>query len=195
MKSNGQGLLVILSAPSGCGKTTVTNRLLEQRADLVRSISCTTRKPRKQEKDGKDYFFIPQREFLQERRRGSFLEWADVFGHFYGTSRSFVLNTLRSGKDVVLTIDVQGARKVRKKIPCATIFLMPPSFQDLKKRLLSRKTESPRSFETRLQKAAWEMKQARDYDYIVVNRTVGGSIRQIDRIIEKEKKRFRRKKK
>lgn len=195
MKGNSRGLLVILSAPSGCGKTTVTNQLLERRSNLVRSISCTTRKPRRQERNGQDYFFIPSKEFLRERRRGSFLEWAKVFNHFYGTSKGFVLNHLRSGKDVVLTIDVQGAMKVRKRIPCASIFLMPPSFQDLKKRLLSRKTESPRSLETRLQKAAWEMKQARDYDYVVVNRTVEGSIRQINRIIEREKKKFRRKKK
>ena len=181
-------LLIVISAPSGCGKTTLVNRLLARNSNLERSVSATTRRARKGEVDGRDYIFVSERQFLENRKRRVFLESARVFGHHYGTFKKTVLAKLGKGKDVVLAIDVQGARRLKKKIKGIFIFLMPPSMQDLEKRLVDRKRDTKREIEVRLERARAEIRCAKDYDYVVTNREVSETIREIEKILLKEKK-------
>lgn len=181
-----RGLLVVLSAPSGGGKTTIVSRLLARNPGLARSISTTTRKPRRGEREGRDYYFLTEREFLEKRRKRDFLEWASVFGHYYGTLRKKILEKLREGRDVVLAIDVQGARQVRRKMKGLFLFIMPPSMEDLEKRLLERQRDPRKEIEKRLQRARLEMACAREYDYVVTNRYLGETVRAIEEILAKE---------
>ncbi len=183
-----RGLLVVISAPSGCGKTTVISKLLSRNLNLKRSISGTTRKPRKEEVDGRDYFFLSEQKFLENKRKKAFLESARLFGHYYGTFKQSVLKKLTEGRDVVLTIDVDGASQVRKKMKGIFIFLMPPSIEDLKKRLQNRQSDSKKQIEQRLERANAEITCAKNYDYVVINRYVNETIDAIESIIEKEKK-------
>ncbi len=149
------GSLVILSAPSGCGKTTIVSRLLRRHPKWVRSISVTTRPPRLGEKDGKDYEFASVRRFLSLRKKKAFLEWARVFGHFYGTKRRVIQEAVRRGETALLAIDVQGSRKVRRALgerePLFSIFVLPPSIQVLRERLVKRASEAPDEIERRIQ--------------------------------------------
>lgn len=183
-----KGLLVVLSAPSGCGKTTIIQELLSRSPNLTRSVSATTRRPRREEVDGRDYFFLSRTEFLKRKKSREFLEWARVFGHYYGTPKQETVRRLRRGRDVVLTIDVQGARQVRRKMKGVFIFVMPPSMQDLEKRLLSRQRDPRREIEKRLRRARMEMGCAKEYDYVVTNRYVGATLRAIEEILAREKK-------
>jgi len=187
----GKGSLIIISAPSGAGKTTIVNRLLRNVSGLRRSISYTTRKPREGEIDGKDYFFLSQSEFLNKKRRGFFLEWANVFGKFYGTGESWCVEQIEKGYCVILTIDVQGMRKIerklRKKIRLISIFIMPPSLSVLKERLTRRKTDSPAEIEKRLLISAKEMKARSEYDFTVVNHNVRDSVKRIKKILNSVK--------
>ncbi|NQT46210.1 MAG: guanylate kinase [Candidatus Omnitrophica bacterium] len=180
-----RGRLFILSAPSGCGKTTVQTRLLRAKRNLKRSISATTRPPRRGERNRRDYFFISEVAFKKQRRDGAFLEWARTFGYYYATPREFVEGIRRSGRDALLSIDVKGAAQVKKQCPeTITIFLMPPSMKELKKRLSKRGTESETERRKRLKVARWEISRARTYDYIVVNETISSAISQLKEIIE-----------
>ena len=180
-----RGRLFILSAPSGCGKTTVEKRLLRAKRNLKISVSATTRPPRRGERDGKDYFFISEAVFRKRRRDGAFLEWARTFGHYYATPKGFVEGVRRGGKDVLLSIDVKGAAQVKKRRPeTIAIFLMPPSIAELKKRLIKRGTESGAEKRKRLKVARMEMARSRMYDYIVVNDTIPSALRQLKEIIE-----------
>ena len=183
-----KGLLAVVSAPSGCGKTTIIQRLLEQNKAMVRAITATTRKPRKDEIPGRDYFFITEKEFQKKKRKRDFLEWAEVYGYHYGTLKHAVLAQLEQGKNVILTIDVQGARQVRKKIEGVFIFIMPPSMEVLEKRLRSRKSDSIRQIEKRLMQAREEIVCAKEYDYIVTNHNVNESVAAIETIIANEKR-------
>ncbi len=182
------GRLIIISAPSGAGKTTVVEALLAASPELKRSVSYTPRSPRGGEKKGIDYYFISEEEFLRKRKRGFFLEWAKVFGQFYGTSKAACLDLIARGFGVVLTIDVQGMRKLTKKlsrkIPIATIFLMPPSMEALKIRLFNRKTDRPAEIKKRLRIAEEEIRARREYDHVVVNRKVNDSVRRLKRILK-----------
>jgi len=160
----------VISAPSGTGKTTLCRMLLKQMDRVVFSVSHTTRPPRPGEVDGVDYHFVTKEVFLSMIKQGAFLEWAEVHGHFYGTSKEGVLKQLAEGLDVLLDIDVQGARQVKKSFPEAImIFILPPTFQELERRLRSRGTEDEASLKVRIGNAKKEVLAAPEYDYILIN--------------------------
>jgi len=179
-----RGNLYIVSAPSGSGKTTLLQNLLRTFKDLRFSVSYTTRSPRGGEQNGVDYFFTDRASFLSMVERGEFLEFAEYYGQLYGTGRAFVEEQLESGKDVVLDIDVQGARQVKAKAPDAiAIFIMPPSFEELERRLRSRRLESDEAIQRRLEIAKREIFFYRDYDYIIVNDILENSTSLLESII------------
>jgi guanylate kinase len=174
----------IVSAPSGSGKTTLLQSLLRTFKDLKFSVSHTTRQPRQGERDGVDYFFTERKTFLEMVDRGEFLEWAEYYGQLYGTSRGFVEENLSVGRDVILDIDVNGARQVKQKVEGAIgVFIMPPSFAELERRLRSRRQESDEAIQRRLEIARDEISHCRDYDYIVVNDVLEDSIRILEAIV------------
>ncbi|MCM8783860.1 MAG: guanylate kinase [Candidatus Omnitrophica bacterium] len=165
-----KGLLFVISGPSGCGKTTLGEEIISGNKNLVRSVSVTTRPPRRGERRGKAYFFVNDKEFMELKKRNKLLEWAKVFGYFYGTPREFVVRKISQGKDVVLIIDVQGAMQVKKKFPHAVfIFIAPPSLQALRERLKKRGLDSSSEIEKRLRQAKKEMEFKREYNYILIN--------------------------
>lgn len=184
------GLLIIFSAPSGCGKTTIVDRLLKRHPDWVRSVSVTTRTPRIGEKGGGDYYFVLPSAFQKMEESGELLESAKVFDHFYGTPKAFVLEHLQAGKNVVLTIDVQGMRKIKSsagsEVPVVTIFVLPPSLKVLRERLEGRKTESPEDIERRISVAQDEIKAATHYDFTVMNQSIEQTVLEIESFIEKK---------
>jgi guanylate kinase len=178
---------IILSAPSGGGKTTIAKALLARRQDLGYSVSCTTRAPREGEIPGQDYYFISRTEFLAKRDRGEFAESAEVHGNLYGTLRSEVLRVLESGKHVLMDIDVQGASQFTKVFPqAATIFILPPSADVLLERLRLRQTESRQQLASRLQSALQELQSVDEYEYVVVNDDLDSAIRRIGSIVDAE---------
>ncbi len=188
-----KGKIFIISAPSGSGKTTLCEQLLSLKLKgLTRSVSATTRTPRAGEKKNKDYFFISPQEFENRRKKEAFLEWARVLDNFYGTPRRFVEKELGEGKDVILSIDVQGAMQVKKSCPAAVlIFILPPSFENLKIRLKRRSTESSREIHKRLNLARQEVSYLPKYDYVVVNDTVGKATEKLKAIIIAERCRIK----
>ncbi len=188
-----EGTLFVLSAPSGAGKTTVTQKILKQDRNLVRSVSWTTRLRRVGEKDKQDYFFVTPKRFLDKREKDGFLEWAKVFNQYYGTPKSFVNQKLKSGKDVVLVIDTRGAKKVKKQTNCVLIFLKAPTMKVLKERLFKRNTDSKKEIEKRLKEVKYEMGQASFYDYKVASGTILQTVKEIKQIIQKERLRKRNK--
>ena len=171
MKQAGeQGTLYVISAPSGAGKTSLVGEMLRKDAGLGVSISHTTRPMREGEQDGVNYHFVSRDEFEAMIARGDFLEHADVFGNYYGTSQVWVRETLATGQDVILEIDWQGAEQVRRLIPeCVGIFIVPPSAAVLRERLVGRGTDAPEVIERRLTEAAEECRHAVEFDYLVVN--------------------------
>jgi guanylate kinase len=184
LTARARGLLVVLSSPSGAGKTTVAKALLAKEPNLVRSVSCTTRPRRPGEKDGRDYFFISKNRFETLRCQGEFLEWARVFDNFYGTPKAWVKDRISRGKDVLFVIDIQGARTLRRKrFRALTLFLKPPSWSVLKKRLSGRRTETPETLVLRLKTAKREMAEASLYDYRVMNDRLGKAVKRIRRIL------------
>jgi guanylate kinase len=165
-----KGILIVISAASGTGKTSLRRRLLETLSQTARSISYTTRKPRGDEVHGRDYYFVDDREFDRMIAEKELIEWATVFGHRYGTGLKAVRDQLASGVDVLLDIDVQGGAQIKQLIPEALlIFLLPPSMDELRRRLVNRATDSPEVIELRLAKARHEIGQAKLYDYLVLN--------------------------
>jgi len=165
-----KGLVFVISAPAGTGKTTLVRMLSQEFPCIVESISCTTRPPRTGEVNGKDYYFLSKEDFTQRIARGDFLEYAEVFGYDYGTSRSFVREEQERGKHVFLVIDTQGALQLKaQNFPAVYIFLSPPSLEELKERLVKRKTESPEVIKQRLSWAETELKRIEKYDYHIVN--------------------------
>src|SRR5262244_1532724 len=172
-----RGNLYIVSAPSGSGKTTLLQHLLRTFKDLNFSVSHTTRRPRQGERDGVDYFFTDRQTFQKMVESGEFLEWAEFNGQLYGTTRGFVQNHLEHGGDVILDIDVQGARQVKAKISEATaVFVMPPSFGELERRLKARMLEADDVIRRRLEIAKEEIRFFREYDYIIINDILENSI-------------------
>lgn len=162
--------LFVIAAPSGAGKTTLVKALVDRNPDLKFSISYTTREKRITEGEGKDYFFVDEREFQSLKEKGELLESALVFDNHYGTSRSQVEKHLADGNDVILEIDWQGARQVRQSKPdCVAIFILPPSRAELERRLRSRKTDSDAVIERRLADALSDMSHWREFDYIIIN--------------------------
>lgn len=164
-----KGLIFVLSAPAGTGKTTLVRMLRDEFTCVSESISCTTRSPRAGEILGKDYHFLTTEEFERKIKNGDFLEYAKVFDHYYGTSREFVMGQVEKGKHVILVIDTQGALQLRGKIPAIFVFISPPSLQELRERLFKRKTESLENIEQRLSWAKQELAMAVHYDYHIVN--------------------------
>lgn len=182
-----RGLLITVSGASGTGKGTVCKRLLDLTPTLIYSISATTRAPREGELDGREYFFFSRDQFVEKINRNEFLEYADVYGNYYGTLRSYVDGQLADGRDVLLEIDTQGALKVQKACPEGVfIFLLPPSLEELKQRIMGRGTESPESLAKRLKSAPLEIEIGRQYDYVVVNDSVERAVDQIKSIIAAE---------
>jgi guanylate kinase len=165
-----RGALFIFSGPSGVGKDTVLRRVLPRLAHIRTSVSVTTRPPRHGERHGVDYFFVTSDEFARMLERGDLLEHAAVHGHFYGTPRAWVLEELRAGTDVVLEIDVQGAIQVKSIFPRAIlVFLAPPSWEELSRRLRGRNTEDEVTIQRRLENARHELARADQYEYLIVN--------------------------
>lgn len=187
-----KGRLFVLSASSGTGKTTLANELLREDARLVQSVSCTTRPPRPKETEAKDYYFISKNEFLEKKKKREFLEWANVFGRYYGTPKRKVESLLNGGRDVLLVIDVQGAKQVKKTRPDAVfIFLAPPSKEELKRRLEKRGTESREEINRRYRVATRELQELNDLklcDYRIVNRDIRVCYRVLKAILEAERR-------
>lgn len=186
-----RGILFVVSAPSGAGKSTLLNAL-RPTADFTYSISCTTRKPRPGEIDGEDYYFISHQEFEERIARGEFLEYANVHGNYYGTRRDTVLSNIEAGIDVLIDIDVQGARNIRNdselvRDALADIFIMPPSLTELRHRLIKRGTETPEQIETRLRNAAHEMECWQEYRYTIVSGSVEEDLQKFRAIMRAER--------
>lgn len=187
---NNEGLLIVLSGPSGAGKDTVLKKLMQEQPNIKLSVSATTRLPRPGEKHGQDYYFIKHEEFNDLIDNDGVLEYASYCNNFYGTPKKPVNDWLNSGNDVILEIEVKGGAQVRKTNPKSVgIFIIPPSFEVLKQRLINRKTESESVINDRLSTAKIEIKSALDYDYIVVNDSLDDCVNKIKNIIESEKMR------
>ena len=188
MKNKGD--IFVISAPSGTGKTTLVRLLLSRFPTLSFSISYTTRLPRPGEVDGQHYFFVSEKEFKRSIARGEMLEWAKVYGHYYGTPLHFVKEKIAAGKDVILDIDIQGAQEVKKKIPEAIlIFIIPPSWEELQRRITNRSTDSLEVIKKRLKAARKEIKVARNFDYIVINDILENALQELTSIIQATKAR------
>lgn len=183
-----KGLLIVVSGPSGSGKGTVLSEVFAKRKGIYYSVSATTRKPRPGELNGQHYFFLTHEEFENKIRTGEMLEYARYCGNYYGTPKWAVEEKLRSGYDVILEIEVQGAKQVKRVCPdCITIFIAPPSEEELEKRLRGRGTECDEIIKKRLETSISEIQHAFDYDYIVVNDVVEIAAKKIDSIITAEK--------
>ena len=187
IKSLKKGLLIVISGASGTGKGTVCKKLLEDLPEMFYSISATTRQPRNGEVDGKEYFFISVEQFKSWLAEDKFLEYAEVYGNFYGTPLHTIEERRNNGVDVLLEIDVQGALKVMSKCPDGVyIFLLPPSIEELRNRIKNRGTESPESLTRRINSATNEIATAKNYQYVVVNDSVNAAVEKIKSIITAE---------
>lgn len=165
-----KGKLFVISAPSGGGKSTITRELIKKVPGLSFSISVTTRKPRPGERNGKDYFFVTEKEFENIKKEKGFLEFANVHGYWYGTPKKFIEDHLKKGKDILLDIDIQGGKQIKKIYPeSILVFIVPPSFKVLEARLRERGKDDDASIQKRLKRAKEEIKEASLYDYLIVN--------------------------
>nr|MBU1328301.1 guanylate kinase [Candidatus Omnitrophota bacterium] len=183
-----RGILFIISAPSGSGKTTLCARLVESVDSLYRSISMTTRAPRPGEKDGMDYIFIEKPEFIKRQKKNEFLEWAKFFGEYYGTPKKHILHMLKRGSDVLLSIDVQGAMKIKRlKLDAVYMFILPPSIAMLKERLINRSTDSKEAICERLNIAKKEILCSQKYDYVIINNRLESALDNLRAIIIAER--------
>ena len=188
-----KGLMIVVSAPAGTGKTTLVHKLIaEFPKSVTQSISCTTRKPRDGEIDGKDYVFLTKEAFEKRIQRGEFLEYATVFGDHYGTLKETVEKQREAGKHVVLVIDTQGALKLKNEIDGVFIFVAPPNFDVLRERLENRQTETKEVREKRLEWAKFEMEQAKQYDYQVVNDDLETAYEELKNIVIAEEQHHRK---
>ena len=199
-KKNPAPLLILISAPSGGGKTTLCDLLLAARPDMTRAITCTTREPRKGEKDGVDYHFFSAGEFLKRLQAGNFLEHATVYGNSYGILKSELLARLRDGKDVLLNVDVQGAATIRERAEAepelkkalVTVFLTPPSVEMLEERLKKRAQDPASVIQKRLAVAKQEVSQWKNFDYLILSASKQEDLHRMTEIIEAEKMRVSR---
>ena len=187
------GLLIVVSSPSGGGKGTLIDRVLKTVPGVSYSVSYTTRAPRGTEQNGREYFFVSTATFEEMIHRGEFLEWANVYGHLYGTSQSQVERERAAGHDIILEIDVQGAASIRAAIDDAvSIFILPPSFELLRQRLVTRGTDSAADLEKRLQGAPAEVKQHKDFQYVILNDDINRASQQLAAVISAERARQER---
>ena len=187
--NNKKGTLIVISGPSGVGKGTVVDMLLKKLPGAVLSVSCTTRAPREGEKNGKSYFFISKETFLKMIDEGGFLEYSNHFENYYGTPRFFVEQKLAEGCDVILEIDVDGAKHIRDEFPGALLLMItPPSREELVRRLRLRGTEDEVLIEKRLQRADYEMSRSQFYDYTVINDDLEQTVENILKILENRRK-------
>lgn len=188
MKTGKEALIIIVSAPSGSGKTTIVDRLIGEVEGLERSISYTTRAPRDGEAEGKDYFFITSDEFLKKIDEGAFLEWEDNFGNYYGTARETVDRSIEKGRDVILSIDVKGAKKVKKMYPeSVSVFIMPPSREELEARLKTRDTDEEEQVNLRLKESKKEIASSEEYDYLIVNEDLEKAVSDMKQVVATER--------
>lgn len=188
-----EGLLVVISAPSGGGKGTILKELFAKDDNLVLSVSATTRSPRPGEEHGKQYYFLQKEEFEELISQGKMLEYAQYVGNYYGTPREPVEQWMAQGKDVVLEIEVQGGAQIKKLMPgCVSIFILPPSMEVLEKRLRDRGTEEDATVRKRLEKAREEIPHAKDYDYVVFNDQLEDAVEDLRAILRAEKRKYHR---
>jgi guanylate kinase len=189
----GKGLLFVVSAPSGAGKTTLCREVVTQVPGLRHSVSYTTRKPRPAEVDGRDYYFLDEGGFRKKAERGEFIEWAEVHGHLYGTSWDQLLLHSEQGVDLILDIDAQGAMQLKKKeVEGVFIYILPPSFEVLKARLMERRSDSPEEINRRLRKAREEIWSYREYSYLIINDDVKRARSELQAVIVAERIRMKR---
>lgn len=186
-----RGLMLVLSSPSGAGKTTLARRLVEDEPDIAMSVSHTTRVQRKGEKDGRDYHFVDRDTFTRMRERGEFLEWAVVFDNYYGTTRRPVEQALAEGRDVLFDVDWQGAAALRDqaKDDVVTVFILPPTAADLEQRLNVRAQDTPEIVRRRMLGASNEIQHWQDYDYVVINYDIEQSVTAVRAILAAERQR------
>lgn len=183
-----KGLLFIVSAPSGSGKTTICNAIISRIPSLKFSVSYTTRNPRRGEVNDKDYTFINKEEFRLMIEKGEFLEWAEVYGEYYGTSKKRIEDLLKDGFDVLLDIDVQGAMQIKRNYNKGVyIFILPPSLNELRRRLEKRRTDLKGEIEKRMKSAIEEIKNYKYYDYVIINEDINLAIRELEAIIVSQK--------
>ena len=184
-----RGLMLVLSSPSGAGKTTLSRQLLDNDKQIQLSVSCTTRQKRPGERDGVDYRFVDTATFRGMIERKQFLEYAEVFGNYYGTPRGPVDDALNAGKDMLFDIDWQGTQQLRDKgrADLVTVFILPPSTRELERRLITRAQDAPDVVARRMSEAAGEMSHWAEYDYVVINRNIGESLTQIKSILTAER--------
>jgi guanylate kinase len=186
-------MLIVVSSPSGGGKGTLIDRVLKTVPGVSYSVSYTTRAPRATEQDGREYFFVSTADFEEMIGRGEFLEWANVYGYLYGTNSGQVERERAAGQDIILEIDVQGAASIREKIDDAvSIFIVPPSFELLRHRLVARGTDSPADLERRLRGAPAEVEQHKNFDYVILNDDINRASQQLAAVIYAERARCER---
>ncbi len=184
MPEQTQGRLFVFAAPSGAGKTTLVHAVVTKHPELRFSISYTTRKPRRNEANGVDYLFVDETEFMRLRDEGELLEYAEVFDHYYATSRSQVEKHLADNRNVVLEIDWQGARQVRESMPgCVSIFILPPSVEELEPRLRDRRTDAPEVIERRLRDALSDMSHWDEFDYVIINDDLDQAVADLEDVL------------
>lgn len=183
-----KAMILILSAPSGGGKTSISRMILNNNKNIILSVSVTTRKPRPNEKEGVDYYFKTVEEFQQLKKTNEFLEHAEVYGNFYGTPKKYVNEMLENGYSVLFDIDHQGARQIKQNLngSVVSIFIVPPSLEVLKQRLIARGQDSDYDIEKRLEVAAEVMSHADHYDYVVINDNFEKTVKEIQEIIKSE---------
>jgi len=190
-----EGLLVVVSGPSGTGKGTVLNSIRQQEKNIKFSVSATTREPRSGEVDGVNYFFKTNEEFEAMIKNGELIEWVKYCDNYYGTPKKYIEDTIKSGYDCLLEIEVEGALNIKKIYPdCVSIFILPPSFDELRRRIESRGTEKPEVIEKRMEKALKEINYVDKYDYVVVNDDIEEAVNSIRYILASEKLKFSRNK-
>ena len=178
---------IILSSPSGAGKTTIAAAILKARKDIGYSVSCTTRAPRAGEVEGKDYYFLSRVEFIKRMNEGAFAESAEVHGNLYGTLKSEIQRVINGGQHVLMDVDIQGAALLRRAFPSVvTIFILPPSGEVMLERLRHRKTDSKQEIVRRLESALQELQAVEDYEYVVVNDVLEDSVRRVSSIVDAE---------